>query len=454
MKMWMDVMRDIDHMMNNYELFFDAWEEGGVDGLVIGPLFFNSATLLSGAKWAPGTGNAVAPFDPNPAVYQRFGVEAPPVPAPAPQQRALLERMLDAAKQRSWSVYIFGASYGSGPGGTGHIFADARSQAAFTARMVDTLEHYPMADGAIMDGPEWGYEIAPHFMNRRSYIFDNLPEDVAPKCAELGYDYAALVAAKDRLLERLHHLDAGRIGLHAPGGLLGAYQLLGGDPDLMAWLSFRVESLTAFFRGVRTGVDAETSRKVKLGLGPRSAAFAPLCGYDMAELAGFIDVLHPKHYFWHRGFDGMVGTVYRYVETLTHWNPGLADEDALAVVKALFGLSLPDIWEREDLENALTDEFFQEIVTQETVRALAVVDDPNRIVPWVDSGRAPHDGDPMPAGDLRRLLLAADSVGLERFLYHHEGNLTAGEWAVMSEICGEPWRPLESKYSPPDQFVL
>ncbi len=248
--------------------------------------------------------------------------------------------------------------------------------------------------------------------------------------------------------------DAGRIGLHAPGGLLGAYQLLGSDPDLMAWFSFRVESLTAFFRGVRVGVDAETSRKIKLGLGPRSAAFAPLCGYDMAELAEFIDVLHPKHYFWHRGFDGMVGTVYRYVETLTHWNPGLADEEALAVVKALFGLSLPNIWEREDLENALTDEFFQEIVTQETVRALAVVDDPNRIVPWVDSGRAPHDGDPMPAGDLRRLLLAADSAGLQRFLYHHEGNLTAGEWAVMSEICGKPWRPLESKYNPPDQFVL
>ena len=454
MKLWMDVMRDIEHLMSHYELFFDAWAAGGVDGLVIGPLFFNAAALLTGARWAPAPGKPTTPFDPDPRVYQRFGVEAPPAADPAPEKRALLERMLTAAKQRGWSVWIFGASYGSGPGGTGHILADARSQAAFAARMVDTLEHYPMADGAIMDGPEWGYEIAPHHMNRRSNIFDDLPEDVALKCAELGYDYAALVAAKDRLQERLRHLDAIRVGLHAPGGFLGAFQLLGSDPDLMAWFRFRVESLTAFFRGVRESVDAEMSRSIKLGLGPRSAAFAPLCGYDMAELAQFIDVLLPKHYFWQRGFDGMVGTVYRYVETLTDWNPGLTDAEALTIVNALFGLVLPGMRSRSDLESALTPEFFQKIVTQETARALAVVGDPNRIVPWVDSGRAPHDGDPMSARDLRQLLQAAQSAGLQRFLYHHEGNLTAGEWAVMSELCGEAWQPLKSAYCPPDQFVL
>ena len=47
---------------------------------------------------------------------------------------------------------------------SGHIFADTKSHAATCARMIDTLEQYPMADGAIMDGPEWGYEIAPHHM--------------------------------------------------------------------------------------------------------------------------------------------------------------------------------------------------------------------------------------------------------------------------------------------------
>jgi hypothetical protein len=83
-----------------------------------------------------------------------------------------------------------------------------------------------------------------------------------------------------------------------------------------------------------------------------------------------------------------------------------------------------------------------------------VVDDPDRVVPWVDTGRAPHDGDPMPPGDLRRLLRAAESAGLRRFLYHHHGNLTAGEWSVISELCGAPWQPLTSDYRPPDATVL
>lgn len=461
MKLWMDVMRDLEHVMADYERLFPAWEAGGVDGLVIGPLLFDAPKLHPGLRSGrpvhaptPDRPAACATFDPNPAVYRRLGVDAPAPPAARPEQRALLERTLTAAKARGWSVWIFQASAGAGPGGGGHIFADERTRAALCARMIDTLEQYPMADGAIMDGPEWGYEIAPHHMDHRSFIFRDLPESVAPVCAALGYDYPALVAAKDRLFTRLHTLDSRQIALHAPGGLLGAFQLFGGDPDLLAWFQFRVEALTRFFHGVRSCLTAEMSRPVRLGLGPRSAAFAPLCGYDLAQLAGCVDVLLPKHYFWHRGFDGMVGTVARYVETLTRWNPGLSDAEALAVTQALFGLTLPGVNSRADCETALSPEFFTQIVTEETRRALAVVDDPDRIVPWVDAGRFPHDGDPMSAADLKHLLCAAQSAGLQRFLYHHHGNLTAGEWSVISTLCGEPWDALKSAYQPPDMVVL
>ncbi len=454
MKLWMDVMRDIEHVMNDYERLFDAWATGGVNGLVIGPMVFNAAKLLPGIRIVSADRPPSATFDPNPEIYRRLGVEPPQPPEALPEKRRLLEQMLTAAKGRGWSVWIFQASSGAGPGGSGHIFADVKSRAAMCARMIDTLEHYPMVDGAIMDGPEWGYEIAPHHQNHRSFIFHELPESVAPKCAELGYDYAALVVAKDRLFECLHTLQSPRLRLHASGGLLGAFQLLGGDPDLLAWFAFRVEALTDFFRNVRECLAAEMSRPIQLGVGPRSAAFAPLCGYDLARLAEFMEVLLPKHYFWHRGFDGMVGTVYRYVETLTVWNPGLSDADALSVVKALFGLELPDVHCRHDLEAALSPAFYEQVVAQETQRALAVADDPNRVVPWVDAGRAPHDGDSMSAGDLKRLLQAAQDAGLQRFLYHHHGNLTAGEWAVMSEMCGEAWHPLASDYRPPDQTVL
>ena len=448
MKFWMDVMRHLEPVADDHERLFGAWAEGGVDGLVIGPMAFYSEQPTA-SLWP-----TVPTFDPNPAVYERFGVEPPAAPSEkAPEKRRRLEAALAAAAERGWSVYLFGASHGQGPGG-GHIFASPKSRAAFCARMVDTLERYPMATGAIMDGPEWGYEIAPHHMNHRSFFFHDLPESVGEKCAELGYDYDALVAAKDRLFDRLHGLTPRDVGLHAPGGLVGAFRLLGADPDLMAWFRFRVEAMTDFYRKVRRDIDGAVSRPVKLGLGPRSACFAPLCGYDLGELAGVIDVLLPKHYIWHRGFDGMYGTVCRYVETLTDWNPGLSDGDALAVVRALFGLELPEVKDRRDFDRGFPQALFGQVVTQETRRALAVVEDPERVVPWVDAGRKPHDGDPVSATDLRRLLLAAQEAGLKRFLYHHHENMTAGEWAVMSEVCGAAWDPMRSDYVPPDRPVL
>jgi len=455
MKLWMDVMRDVEHILDDHERLFDAWAAGGVDGLVLGPMVFKAPDLLPGVRRGAGGPPPVATFDPNPDSYRRLGVAAPAPPGDRlTERRDRLTRVLTAAKDRGWSVWIFQPSAGAGSGGGGHVFADERTRAAICARMIDTLAHYPMVDGGIMDGPEWGYEIAPHHMGRRSFIFHDLPESVAPKCAELGYDYAALVAAKDRLFDALHALSPSRVTLHASGGLLGAYQLLGGDPDVMAWFRFRVEALTNFFRYVRQCLRDELGDSVKLGVGPRSAAFAPLCGYDFSQLATFMDVLLPKHYFWHRGFDGMVGTVYRYVETLTGWNPDLGDADALALVQALCGLALPGVQCRDDLETVLSPEFFEQVVTRETQRALAAMDDPDCVVPWVDAGPVPHDGDPMPAGQLRQLLQAAEAAGLRRFLYHHHGNMTAGEWTVISGLCGTPWRPRVSSYHPPARHVL
>lgn len=453
MKLWMDVMRDIEHVMDDFERIFDAWAEGGVDGLVIGPLFFNQPKLMPGTRFEPGR-QPLAAFTPDAQVYRRFEVDVPSDPVAPVEQQRRFETMLQAAKDRGWAVWIFQAWAGAGPDAQGNPIINERCGRALTARMIDTVQRYPMIDGAIMDGPEWGYEIAPHHMNHRSYIFNDLPEAAAARCQQLGYDYAALVAAKDRLFASFHALSPARIASHAPGGLLGGARLLNGDPDLFAWLQFRVDSLTAFFYSIRTHLDAELPHPINLGVGPRSAAFAPLCGYDFVRLAEFIDVLLPKHYFFQRGFDGMIGTIYRYVETLVHWNPGLRDEDALAVVAALFGLSLPNVTHRDDLESALSPEFFAKIVTQETTRALAAVDDPERIVPWVDTGRWPHHGDPMSARDLLMLLQAAEQAGLKRFLYHHHGNLSAGEWAVISRFCGKPWRALESGYHPPDMVVL
>ena len=126
-------------------------------------------------------------------------------------------------------------------------------------------------------------------------------------------------------------------------GSLGGFGLFGGDPALLAWLAFRLASLTACFADIVHTVKAASRPGLRLAAGPRSAAFAPLCGYDLPRLAGILDLLLPKHYFWHRGFDGMYGTIARYVATLTAWNPDLSEAGALAVVSSLFGLELPEV---------------------------------------------------------------------------------------------------------------
>ena len=146
MKLWMDVMRDLESVMNDHERILDAWAEGGVDGVVFGPLVFGTSKLSKNALAAP-TGDIMAEaYDPNPAVYARLGVEPPPPPEQKlPGKRALLEKTMNAAGDRGMQVYCMYADGGAGPGGQGHHLHDDRTLASRVARMVDTLEHFPMA---------------------------------------------------------------------------------------------------------------------------------------------------------------------------------------------------------------------------------------------------------------------------------------------------------------------
>ena len=478
MRLWMDVMRHLEPVMADHERIFDAWEAGGVDGMVVGPMAFEDKTFT---------------FDPNPAVYRRFGVEPPAAKNQgslwwkAPDQdgratpglsqdvvekRALLSRTLQAAKDRGWQVWLFCPHYGAGPGARGPIMVDDQTRLVNAARLVDCMEQYPMADGAVFDGPEWGYEIAPFHQNGRSSIFNDLPESVAGGAARLGYDYGRMVEAKDRLYARLHALTDRDVQLWGSGGagMLGGIGLLGNDPGLAEWLAFRLDSLTETYARLKEMINAHATRPIKIACGPRSAAWASLCGYDYSRLGSILDVMLCKHYFWHRGFDGMYGTVARYVQTLTEWNPGLSQRAALQVVTAIFGIELPGVGSLHDFDRGFPQEFFDTVVVRETERAIAAMDgDPERVCPWVDAGRKPHDGEPFAPHDLDRMLEAAQRAGLRRFLYHHHGNLTPGEWAVISARCGQPWQtttsPLPSLegyaasasmpgYYPPDLKIL
>jgi hypothetical protein len=77
----------------DHERILDAWAEGGVDGLVVGPMFLNAEKLLPGPKIAWTGGPAIPSFDPNPAVYHRLGVE------PAEAGSAALENTFERRRE-------------------------------------------------------------------------------------------------------------------------------------------------------------------------------------------------------------------------------------------------------------------------------------------------------------------------------------------------------------------
>ena len=52
MKLWMDIQRDLEGVMYDHERILDGWKEGGVDGVVFGPLVFGTATLSQKARFS------------------------------------------------------------------------------------------------------------------------------------------------------------------------------------------------------------------------------------------------------------------------------------------------------------------------------------------------------------------------------------------------------------------
>jgi hypothetical protein len=231
--------------------------------------------------------------------------------------------------------------------------------------------------------------------------------------------------------------------------MLGGLSLFDVNEDALYWLRMRQQATLANMAAIREQWNALPG-KPKLGTIPRSAAFSVLTTQDYQKTHHFFDLIFPKHYYWHRGFDGMYGTIARWVATLKEWNPSLTETDCFAVVKLLFGINLPGVTKLADLENGFPDEFFDQVVFNETKRALDATGDPNKVIAWVSTGRNPHAGDPMPAHDLKRLLNASHRAGLKRFIYHPDLNLGAAEWKVISSLCGKEWKEDPTGYWPPD----
>jgi hypothetical protein len=439
---WMYMIYPLEQWLTDYERTLDAWESGGVRGIVIGPLRFWDGPPSFDFTYRRA-GATIQTFAPDEAIYRRFGVDPPANVRLDAAKEKQLQGLLNSIARRKWELMFFG------PGHYGRrksFEQDPFGALSLAAGVEDTLRAYPQAHGVIIDGAgEHHYELAFHHGGELFEIRDHQ----RPLYAHLGFDSARMERGMNHLRARFHQLTPAKVRFHSSGGMLGGLSLFDLNEDALYWLRMRQETTLRNMAAVRKEW-GRLSRQAKLGTIPRSAAFSVLTTQDYEKTHSFFDYIFPKHYYWHRGFDGMYGTVARWVEKIREWNPQLTEEDGFSVVKLLFGIELPGVRSLYDMEKGFPDEFFDKVVFSETKRALEATRNADKVIAWVSTGRNPHAGDPMPAHDLERILTASHRAGLKRFIFHPDVNLGAAEWKVISRLCGKEWREDPNGYWPPD----
>jgi len=428
---WMRI-GPMEAVMGDYQRIFDAWESGGVRGLVFGRLNF-----------CDENGDAAIPaFPARLEAYRERGLEIEETQTGRDlDKEKQLHAMLDDAKMRGWTVLVFCPGQGAVHVKAQPLEADPHGAIVTAAIWDEVFSAFPQADGGIMDGwTESPYELRP--------ALSGLSVGVRAQATARGYDTARLERGQRRVYDRFRSLTPAQVGYYSTGGVLAGMNLFDLDEDAVYWLRWRRQDSIETGRAVRRELD-KLPRSLLLGNSPRSAVFSGMTGLDFLAWDAIVDFLLVKHYFWHRGKDGMYGTVARWVQQIHRWNPALSERDCFAVTKAWLGVDLPEVNSLADMELGFPQAFFDEVVQEETQSALAAVSDAGKVVPWMDTGRMPHRGDPMTAGDLFRILTASQEAGLQRFLYHNHGHLTAGAWSVISRLCGQEWDGDSEGYWPP-----
>jgi len=447
---WIFVHNPLESWLADYPRIFDAWEDGGVRGIVVGRLWFAQEDGNGMSLWD----EILTPtFPANAEIYTSYGINPPPESPRNLAKEKQLHALLDNAAARGWQIMIFDSRdglrllYQRGQGVVSGLALEEDPVGAVevAAGVHDLMAAYPQVHGVILDQPgEHDYELEFH----RGTELLQLSALQRWRFETQGADVARIERGIGHLRQRFHHLTPDLVRYHAPGGMLGALTLFDLDEDGLYWLRMRRQTALDFMAAVRQQIE-RLDRKVQLGGIPRTAAFSGLTGQDFGQMAAHFDYVFPKHYFWHRGNDGLYGTMARWVQQVAAWNPTLTETDCFAVVKAWLGLELPGIHSLADMELGFPEEFFTQLVYDETRRALEAIGD-DKVVPWVSTGRSPHGGEAMNGRDLHGILTASQRAGAQCFLFQPDPDLGAPEWSVISRLCGNLWRPSPQGYWPTD----
>ena len=438
---WIRIGQPLEHVMDDYQRVFDAWEAGGVRGLVVGRMLFRADDSAESDYYSRD--NVVPAFAAKPEAYLSRGMKVGPDDAGRDDEKERrLHAMLDEAKSRGWTVLIFTPTGRTSASRAPGAEPDPYGAQHLAAVWDEVFSSFPQVEGGIMDG----WTESPYYPIA---VFGEMSPGNRAQAEARGYDVGRLDRGRLHLKQRFQSFTPSMVRYYGAGGVLSEMNLFDVNEDAFYWLRWQRED------GINTGRAARRElnklpRRLLLGNGPRSAVFSGMTGLDFTAWDEIVDFLLVKHYFWHRGFDGLYGTVASWVQQVHAWNPGLSEPDCFTVVQAWLGVNLPEVEVLADMDLGFPQAFFDELVYEETRRALAAVGDPGKVVPWVDTGRMPHRGDPMTSGDLHRILEASEAAGLQRFLFHNHDHLTAAEWRVISRRCGTEWDEDEDGYWPPN----
>ena len=359
----------------------------------------------------------------HPDLYEGCETTPPAMPAENESGFRILQSALVEAKSRGFRILLH--DWGQGAPG---CISNPEKRTYGSARSRDVLQSFPQVDGLILDGPEWGYEIEPE---HRSDLFRCDCEHCRKLATDLGYDFDLLLAARDRLrahLQSISQIPSGR----RERGLVDGLDLFIADPDLIDWFRFKTDAVESLLKAF-----AQTARSLDparlIGCGPRLPAFAPLTGYNFQRLAEIVDFQCPKLYFWQHGVDGLKGTLYRWVQTLCEWNPGLSEPEAFSRVRELFALWIPGVTALDQLDAPLPPAFFTQVVQSEIAKMQERISEVSRIRPWMGLH---HGGVRLGSVELENLLQTVVDGGLQSLIYWHYSDMLDSDWEVVKRFAG------------------
>jgi hypothetical protein len=145
---WMYMIWPLEQWLTDYKRTLDAWDAGGVRGIVIGPLRFWDGPPTFDFTYARA-GAKFQTFAPDASIYKKYGVDAPENVRLDGAKEKQLHGLLDEIARRGWEIMVFG------PGHYGRrksFEQDPFGAISLAAGVEDTLRALPQAKGVISTG--------------------------------------------------------------------------------------------------------------------------------------------------------------------------------------------------------------------------------------------------------------------------------------------------------------